>query len=230
MSQSWYSRLAKQLKLRTKEGSAQLMNGKVINVGITGASGSIYAQRLLHYLDESPEVLAVNLIITAAGATVIREELDIKISGVRENEIALLLGRNSSKIRTFPAKDIGASIASGSYPVDAMIIVPCSTSSLGLLASGIVRDLVHRAADVTLKENRKLILVPRETPLTRIHLENMLRLQQAGAIIIPAMPAFYHRPQSITDLVDHFIFRLLDHLGVTHSQATVWQGRTNSSR
>jgi flavin prenyltransferase len=201
------------------------MSGKTINLGITGASGVIYAQRLLHYLDESPEVESINLVITAAGLTVIKEELDLKLTGLRENDGEMLLGRPSKKVRSFPAKDIGASIASGSCPVDAMIIVPCSANTLGMIAAGISRDLVHRAADVTLKESRKLILVPRETPLNRIHLENMLRLQQAGAMIVPAMPAFYHRPETLIELVDHFVFRLLDHLGVSHSQVTVWQGR-----
>ncbi len=200
--------------------------GKKIIVGITGASGVIYAQRLLHYLEESSEVEIVNLVITSAGATVIREELELKLSGVRESDAELLLGRATSKLKHFPVKDIGASIASGSYPVDAMVIIPCSVNTLGILAAGIVRDLVHRAADVTLKENRKLIVVPRETPLNRIHIENMLRLQQAGAIIIPAMPAFYHHPKTILDLVDHFVFRVMDHLGVTHSEDTAWQGRS----
>ncbi len=201
------------------------MQGRVINVGITGASGSIYAQRLLHYLDCSPEVVQVNLVITASGVTVVREELDLKITGTKETDVEALLGRPSSKIQLLPAKDIGACIASGSYPVDAMCIVPCSVNTIGMIASGIVRDLVHRAADVTLKENRRLILVVRETPLNRIHLENLLRLQQAGAMIVPAMPAFYHKPTTIIELVDHFVYRLLDHLGVHHSQETVWQGR-----
>lgn len=202
--------------------------GKKIIVGITGASGAIYAQRLLHHLEESEQVDIVNLVITSAGASVIREELELNLSGVRENDGHLLLGRNSSKLTLFPSKDIGASIASGSYPVDSMVIIPCSVNTLGMLASGIVRDLVHRAADVTLKENRKLILVPRETPLNRIHLENMLRLQQAGAIIIPAMPAFYHKPKTILDIVDHFVFRVMDHLGISHDQETIWLGRNKN--
>jgi 4-hydroxy-3-polyprenylbenzoate decarboxylase len=202
--------------------------GKKIIVGITGASGAIYAQRLLHHLEESEQVDIVNLVITSAGASVIREELELNLSGVRENDGHLLLGRNSSKLTLFPSKDIGASIASGSYPVDSMVIIPCSVNTLGMLASGIVRDLVHRAADVTLKENRKLILVPRETPLNRIHLENMLRLQQAGAIIIPAMPAFYHKPKTILDIVDHFVFRVMDHLGISHHQETIWLGRNKN--
>lgn len=198
---------------------------KKIIVGITGASGAIYAQRLLHYLEESSLVETINLVITSAATTVIREELSLNFSGVRETDAELLLGRPTTKIKHFPAKDIGASIASGSYPVDAMVIIPCSVNTLGMLAAGIVRDLVHRAADVTLKESRKLILVPRETPLNRIHLENLLKLHQAGATIIPAMPAFYHKPNTIIDLVDHFVFRILDHLGVAHSDESVWQGR-----
>lgn len=202
--------------------------GKKIIVGITGASGSIYAQRLLHHLEENAEVDTINLVITSAGTSVIREELDLNFSGVREKDTEILLGRASIKLKLFPAKDIGASIASGSYPIDSMVIIPCSVNTLGMLAAGIVRDLVHRAADVTLKENRKLILVPRETPFNRIHLENLLRLQQAGATIIPAMPAFYHKPKTILDLVDHFVFRVMDHLGVSHSQETIWVGKNKS--
>lgn len=203
---------------------------KKIIVGITGASGAIYAQRLLHYLEESSLVETINLVITSAATTVIREELSLKFSGVRETDAELLLGRPTTKIKHFPAKDIGASIASGSYPVDAMVIIPCSVNTLGMLAAGIVRDLVHRAADVTLKESRKLILVPRETPLNRIHLENLLKLHQAGATIIPAMPAFYHKPSTIIDLVDHFVFRILDHLGIAHSDENIWKGRTSTNK
>src|SRR5436305_1055724 len=108
------------------------MKDKVINLAVTGASGAIYAQRLLHYLDESSEVAAINLIITPAGLTVIKEELDLKLSNLREHDAEMLLGRPSSKVRAFPAKDTGAAIASGSYRVDAMVIVPCSANSLGL--------------------------------------------------------------------------------------------------
>jgi 4-hydroxy-3-polyprenylbenzoate decarboxylase len=124
----------------------------------------------------------------------------------------------------FHPGDIGAAIASGSYPVDAMAIIPCSASTLGVLASGSCRNLLHRAADVCLKENRKLVLVLRESPLSSIHIENMLKLRQAGAMIVPAMPAFYHRPADLITLVDHFIYRVMDHLGLAHSQETVWRG------
>src|SRR5207237_8477816 len=132
--------------------------------------------------------------------------------------------RPSAKTVCVHAGDSGAAIASGSYPVDAMPSIPCSASTLGVLASGAARNLLHRAADVCLKEGRKLVLVPRETPLSTIHLENMLRLRQAGAMIVPAMPAFYHRPADINGLVDHFVYRVMDHLGVAHSQETGWRG------
>ncbi|MBX7219857.1 MAG: UbiX family flavin prenyltransferase [Blastocatellia bacterium] len=198
---------------------------KHITVGITGASGALYAQRLLHYLDKSPEVGRINLVLTAFGVTVIREELDLDVTGTKTSDVETLLGRTSEKIHLLPAKDIGASIASGSYRTDGMVVVPCSMGTLGYIAAGIARDLVHRAADVTLKERRTLILVPRETPYNAIHLENMLKLHQAGAVIIPASPGFYHRPTTITELVDHFVFRILDHLHISHSDETVWQGR-----
>jgi flavin prenyltransferase len=138
--------------------------------------------------------------------------------------IAQLTGRPSAKTVFFHAGDIGAAIASGSYPVDAMAIIPCSASTLGVLASGAARNLLHRAADVCLKEGRRLVIVPRETPLSTIHLENMLRLRQAGAMIVPAMPAFYHRPADINAMADHFVYRVMDHLGVAHSEETVWRG------
>ena len=105
-----------------------------------------------------------------------------------------------------------------------MVIIPCSASTLGTLASGACRNLVHRAADVCLKEGRRLVLVPRETPLSVIHLENMLKLRQAGAMIVPAMPAFYHKPADIEGLVDHFVYRVMDHLGLAHTQETAWHG------
>ncbi len=110
-----------------------------------------------------------------------------------------------------------------------MVIVPCSMGTLGAIASGAGTNLIHRAADVTLKESRKLILVPRETPYNAIHLENMLRLARAGAHIIPASPGFYHRPATIEALVDHLVFRILDHLGVPHSQTTRWLGKTENA-
>jgi len=197
---------------------------KTITVGISGASGAIYAQRLLMQLETSPEVRQINLVISGPGRRVISDELDISATSDMEELVAEMIGRPSNKSVSFHPGDIGATIASGSYPVDAMVIIPCSASTLGVLASGSSRNLLHRAADVCLKEGRKLVIVPRETPLSVIHLENMLKLRQAGAMIVPAMPSFYHRPANIIEMVDHFIYRVMDHLGVAHSEETVWQG------
>jgi 4-hydroxy-3-polyprenylbenzoate decarboxylase len=174
-------------------------------------------------LEDSPEVRQINLVVSGPGRRVISDELDINAPDA-EQMLAEMIGHPPRKVVFFHPGDIGASIASGSYPVDAMVIIPCSASTLGTLASGSCRNLLHRAADVCLKEGRKLVLVPRETPLSTIHLENMLRLRQAGAMIVPAMPAFYHRPADITALVDHFVYRVMDHLGLAHSQETVWHG------
>lgn len=197
---------------------------KSITVGITGASGSIYATRLLQRLVESPEVSRIELVITQAGVRVIGEELGVNAAGTERRVVRELTGRDDQRVIIHPPSDIGATIASGSYMSDAMIIVPCSMGTLAYIAAGITRDLVHRAADVFLKENRPLILVPRETPFNAIHLENMLKLARLGVRIIPAMPSFYYHPQTIDDLVEHFTHRLLDHLGVKHQQETRWEG------
>ena len=200
---------------------------KTITVGISGATGAIYAQRLLMQLEDSPQVQQVNVIISGPGRRVIADELDVGAGGDTEQVVNEMIGRPSTKTIVFHPGDIGAAIASGSYPVDAMVIIPCSSATMGVLASGSARNLLHRAADVCLKEGRKLVLVPRETPLSMIHLENMLRLKQAGAMIVPAMPAFYHRPSNLIEMVDHFIYRVMDHLEIAHSQETVWQGDFN---
>lgn len=127
-------------------------------------------------------------------------------------------------IRLHRRDNMAAKPSSGSHPQVGMIIVPCSMGTLGAIASGAGTNLIHRAADVTLKEGRKLVLVPRETPYNTIHLENMLRLSRAGASILPASPGFYHRPQTIQTLVDHLVFRILDQFGIPHSTATRWKG------
>jgi len=197
---------------------------KSFTIGITGASGSIYAQRLLTRLAENPEVGALDIVISPAGARVMHEELGINVSGTERRVVRELVGYDSEKVTVHPPSDIGASIASGSHRSHGMIIVPCSMGSLACLATGVMRDLVHRAADVCLKEGRPLILVPRESPFNTIHLENMLKLSRLGVRIIPAMPAFYYHPKTIEDLVEHFTCRLLDHLGLEHLQETRWTG------
>jgi 4-hydroxy-3-polyprenylbenzoate decarboxylase len=197
-----------------------------LTVAITGASGSIYAQRTLVHLAASGDVERINLIMSAAALTVARVELGANLSeadGQKINEW-LSLPRDSKTVRLHRLDNLAATPASGSHPQAGMIIVPCSMGTLGAIASGAGTNLIHRAADVTLKEGRKLVIVPRESPYSAIHLENMLRLAQAGARILPASPGFYHRPQSIEELVDHLVYRILDQFAVPHSQATSWKG------
>ena len=201
-----------------------MIHKKRITIGVTGASGAIYAQRLLDRLASNEAVERIELVMTQAGVRVVHEELGINVAGSDRRVVESLLGRDVEKVIVHSANDIGASIASGSHLSDAMVILPCSMGSLAAIAHGVTRDLVHRAADVVIKENRLLIIVPRETPLNAIHLENMLKLARMGVRIIPAMPSFYHFPKSIDDLIEHFTHRLLDHLGLPHEQETRWEG------
>ncbi|HAF12711.1 MAG TPA: hypothetical protein DHU55_07555 [Blastocatellia bacterium] len=200
-------------------------------LAITGASGSIYAQRTLVHMAASGVVERINLIISEAAKTVARVELAVDLTDAGRSAINRWLGLpvDSGLIHLHRLDNIAAKPSSGSHPQEGMVIVPCSMGTLGAIASGAGTNLIHRAADVTLKENRKLVLVPRETPYNAIHLENMLCLLRAGAHIIPASPGFYHRPQTIESLVDHFVFRILDHLGIPHSQATQWKGLKEQS-
>jgi 4-hydroxy-3-polyprenylbenzoate decarboxylase len=193
-------------------------------VAITGASGSIYAQRTLKHLAASGVVEHINLIMSQAATTVARVELSVDLSDRGKVNEWVGLPADSRLIQLHRLDNMAAKPSSGSHPQEGMVIVPCSMGTLGAIASGAGTNLIHRAADVTLKEGRKLIIVPRETPYNAIHLENMLRLSRAGAHIIPASPGFYHRPVTIEALVDHFVFRVLDHLGVPHSQAMQWRG------
>src|SRR5580692_12256809 len=169
---------------------------QVVTVGVTGASGAIQAQKALDLLEKDPRVARVHLVVTEAGQRLLGEELGIT-SGDLKQLPSRILGRPAAKIEILPNKDVGASIASGSYAVDAMIVIPCSMNTLGAIANGVSEDLVARAADVMLKEGRKLVLCVRDTPFNRVHLENMLRAQAAGAVIMPAVPAFYHQPKTI---------------------------------
>jgi len=200
-------------------------------VAITGASGAIYAQRTLQHMAASGVVERINLIMSDAAKTVARVELGVDPSGGDRSDLNAWLGLppDSRLIHLHALNNIAARPSSGSHPQEGMVIVPCSMGTLGAIASGAATNLIHRAADVTLKENRRLVLVPRETPYNAIHLENMLKLSRAGAHIIPASPGFYHRPQTIEALVDHFVFRVLDHLGIPHSRDTEWRGLQRES-
>jgi 4-hydroxy-3-polyprenylbenzoate decarboxylase len=197
-----------------------------LTVAITGASGTIYAQRTLQLLALSGAVETINLIMSGTAATVAQVEMGINLKDPALHKINDWLGLEpeSRLIRFWRLDNLAAKPSSGSNKQAGMIVVPCSMGTLGAIASGAGTNLIHRAADVCLKEGRKLVLVPRETPYNAIHLENMLRLSRAGARILPASPGFYHRPTSIGELVDHLCYRILDQFDIPHSSKTKWTG------
>lgn len=194
-----------------------------IAVAITGASGTAYALRLLDCLVEANR--DVYLMISQAGQVVLRMETDLDVPNrpqEAERFFTEYFGAEPGQIRVFGRQEWTAPVASGSNPPAAMVICPCTTGTLATVAAGMCNDLIDRAADVILKEGRKLILVVRETPFSIVQLENMLRLARAGALIMPANPGFYNRPESVDDLVDFMVARILDHLGVAHELAPRW--------
>jgi 4-hydroxy-3-polyprenylbenzoate decarboxylase len=197
--------------------------GKSMILGVTGASGAIFAQRMLQLLEADHRVGKIHLVISGSGLKVLRDELDLDVS--RSSEIpSALAGQPVAKAVYVLDSDIGASIASGSYPVDGMVVIPCTTGCLAQIANGISETLIERAADVCLKECRKLVLAVRDAPFNRIHLENMLRAQAAGAAIFPIIPSFYHRPKTIDDLVTQFCCRVLALLGLEQADQFRWMG------
>jgi 4-hydroxy-3-polyprenylbenzoate decarboxylase len=202
---------------------------QIVTVGVTGASGAILAQKTMVLLEEDPRVARVHLVVTEAGQRLFTEELGIT-SGDLKQLPSRILGHPVAKIDMLPNKDVGASIASGSHAVDAMVVIPCSMGTLGAIANGISDDLVARAADVMLKEGRKLVLCVRDTPFNRVHLENMLRAQQAGAVIMPAVPAFYHQPKTIDDLVTQYVCRVLAQIGLAQEKMYRWTGTPASKK
>jgi len=197
--------------------------GQIVTVGVTGASGALLAQKTLHLLAEDARVTKIHLVVTETGQRLFFEELGIS-SGDLKQLSARLLGKSYSKIEALPNKDVGASIASGSYEVDSMLVIPCSMGCLSAIVNGSCDDLVSRSADVMLKEGRKLTLCIRDTPFSRIHLENMMRAQVAGAIIMPAVPSFYHQPKTIDDLVTQYVCRVLAQIGLPQDQMYRWTG------
>ncbi len=201
---------------------------QVVTVGVTGASGAVLAQKALELLEKDPRVARIHLVVTEAGQRLFAEELGIA-SGDLKQIPARLLNHPSVKIEVLPNKDIGASIASGSNASDSMLVIPCSMGMLAAIANGISDDLVARAADVMLKEGRKLVLSVRDTPFNRVHLENMLRAQQAGAVIMPAIPAFYHHPQTIDDLVTQYVCRVLAQINLPQEKMFRWTGQEKRS-
>jgi 4-hydroxy-3-polyprenylbenzoate decarboxylase len=180
-------------------------------VGMTGASGAIFGVRLLQVLAETD--VEVHLVVSKWAQQTLEHETTLTLNDLRDLA-DVYYGPN----------DMGAAISSGSFMTDGMVIMPCSARSVGAIAHGIGEHLVHRAADVILKERRKLVMVVRETPLNEIHLENMLKLSRMGVTMLPPMPAFYNHPQSIDDMVNHIVARVLDQFAITADFAKRWDG------
>lgn len=206
-----------------------IAQGRIITIGVTGASGAIFAQKALSLLEEDSRVARIHLVVTETGQRLFSEELGI-MSGDLKKLPSRILGRTPKKIEPVSNKDVGAAIASGSYDVDAMIIIPCTMGALASIATGMSEDLVSRAADVMLKEKRKLVLCVRDTPFNRIHLENMLRAQQAGAMIMPVVPAFYFKPETIDELVTQFVCRVLAQAGLPQDKMYRWTGSATARK
>ena len=206
---------------------------KNLTVATTGASGAIFLRQLLLAVARDQRVTTVNFIASDSALRVMAEELDIK---GRSNLVGRILGDSasrktqsskivqSSKIKEQSNADIGANVASGSYPADAMIVIPCSVGTLARIANGVASQLIERAADVSLKEKRPLVLCIRETPLNKIHIRNMYRAADAGATIFPLIPAFYYGPASLDEMAREFACRVLAHLGLPQPGAFRWKG------
>jgi flavin prenyltransferase len=216
-----------------------------LTIATTGASGSIFLRQLLLAVERDARVQTVNFIASDSGLRVLAEELGIR---GRSNLVRQLLAAEkessksatklSSSVRATPVRatsasskiheqsntDIGANVASGSYPADAMIVLPCSVGTLARIANGVASQLIERAADVCLKEKRPLVLCVRETPLNKIHIRNMYRAADAGATIFPLIPAFYYQPASLDDMAREFAYRVLAHLGLPQPDAYHWKG------
>ena len=196
-------------------------------IGITGASGAPYAQTVLRELLRNGH--RVYVVISDSGRKVLQVESGISLTGNTEADVNPVhdwvgMPTSDTGLILLHHQDVAAPVASGSYPIDGMAIVPCSGGVLGRIANGISSGLIERAADVCLKERRRLILVPRETPVSLVHLRNMTAVTEAGAIVLPASPGFYHSPESIQDLVDAVAGRIIHHLGVSTPLLKEWRG------
>ena len=200
-----------------------------LTLGITGASGLIYAVRAVKYLLEAD--IPVELVASKATYQVWKAELGIQMPAEVQAQATFWRQQagvaQHGQLRCHPWSDVGANIASGSYRTLGMVIMPCSMSTIGKLAAGLSSDLLERAADVQLKERRPLVLVPRETPFSLIHLRNLVTLSEAGAHIVPAIPAWYHQPQTVMDLVDFVVARALDQVNLDCVPLKRWQGHTD---
>jgi 4-hydroxy-3-polyprenylbenzoate decarboxylase len=192
-----------------------------LTIATTGASGSIFVREFLDVVERDSRVQTVNFIASDGALRVMAEELGI--SG-RNNLVRQLLGHTSRKIHQQSNADIGANVASGSYPSAGMIVLPCSVGTLGRIANGMATHLIERAADVCLKEKRPLVLCVRETPLSKIHIRNMYRAADAGATVFPLIPAYYFRPATLEQLAHEFACRVLAHVGLPQKNAYRWKG------
>ncbi len=195
---------------------SELAGSAPVTLAVTGASGAPYAVRLLEVLNAAG--VPVRLIVSETGWRLLREE-----EGIQDESALRARTGDWSRVVLFDDADRGATPASGSAPSRGMVVCPCSMGTLASIAQGTSRSLIERSADVALKERRPLILVPRETPYSILHLENMLRLSRAGAVVLPASPGFYHRPQTIAELVDFVVGRIVAHLGLELRLGPIWQ-------
>ncbi len=196
-----------------------------LTIATTGASGSIFLKHVLLAAGRDSRVQAINFVASDSGLRVLAEELGLKgRSNLPGQILGLPGGRSARKIQVQSNADIGANVASGSYPADAMIVIPCSMGTLARIANGIASRLIERAADVCLKEKRPLVLCVRETPLNKIHLRNLYRVADAGATVFPLIPAFYYRPATLDDMAREFAYRVLAHLGLPQPGAFRWKG------
>lgn len=194
-----------------------------VTLALSGASGMAYGLRLLECLLAAD--VRVHLLVSQAAHLVAKQELGVALparASDLEKQLSAGLNARDGQLRVFGREDWNAPVASGSNPADAMVVCPCSMGTLAAIANGLSDNLIERAADVMLKEQRKLILVPREAPFSTLHLENMLRLSRMNAVILPANPGFYHQPQSVEDIVDFIVARILDQLGVQHALMARW--------
>lgn len=192
-----------------------------LTIATTGASGSLFLKHFLLTVERDSRIQTVNFIASDSGLRVMAEELGIE---GRSDLVRQILDAPSTKIQQQANADIGANVASGSYPSDAMVVIPCSVGTLGRIAHGIASHLIERAADVTLKERRPLVLCVRETPLNKIHIRNMSLATDAGATIFPLIPTFYNHPSSLDVMAQEFANRVLAHIGLPQSDAYRWKG------
>ncbi|MFP5232536.1 MAG: UbiX family flavin prenyltransferase [Acidobacteriota bacterium] len=213
------------MNLKTSTRSAKKPAGesdpsqRTIVLAVTGASGSVLAVEMLRALEADPRVGRIHLVISPSALRVLAEETG---AGGRRTLVEQLVGARSAKVSLLAHEDIGAPIASGSYPVDAMLVLPCSMGTLAGICHGMAGNLIERAADVCLKEGRRLVLCVRETPLSLIHLNNMLAAAQAGATIFPVVPSFYNHPRTVADITRNYVHRILQHIGLPQPGAYEW--------